>query len=166
MSIDVGVNVQANLDPIVQATPKGLSTLLSLLLGKRYIDARRQATLSAAQNTVDVQKILEGKGTFNQESGALVATPDSNNIRELVRAVVQEEEITNLINCTINAANDLSDKQILTKRKSPKSSCIAGEMRQSSSPRKLLKPYGERSFQKRYRPPIASAYEPWTLSRV
>ncbi|WFC68861.1 DUF2806 domain-containing protein [Achromobacter denitrificans] len=111
MSIDVGVSVQANLDPIVQATPKGLSTLLSLLLGKRYIDARRQATLSAAQNTVDAQKILEGKGTFNQESGALVATPDSDDIRELVRAVVQEEEITNLINCTISAANDLSNKQ-------------------------------------------------------
>ncbi|MCY1207127.1 hypothetical protein D9M72_187150 [compost metagenome] len=114
MNIDLGVKVQANLDPIVQATPKGLSTLLSLLFGKRYIDAGRQATLSAAQNAVDAKKIFEGKVTFNQESGALVEAPGRDDIRELVRAVVQEEEITNLINCTINAANDLSGNQSIS----------------------------------------------------
>lgn len=108
--LDIGVKVQANLDPIVNATPQGLSTLFSLLFKGRYTNAARQAALSAAQNFVDAQKILEGKAAFNQESGALVEThAGRNEIRELVREIVQEEEITNLISCTIHAARNIEE---------------------------------------------------------
>jgi hypothetical protein len=109
-NVDIAVKIQANLDPLVNATPKGLSTLLNLLFKKKYPEASRQAMLSEAQNRMDVQRILEGKATFHQESGALIEAPNSSKeIRELVREGLQEEEITNLISCTVHAASNISN---------------------------------------------------------
>jgi hypothetical protein len=109
-NVDVAIKVQANLDPLVNATPKGLSTLFNLLFKKRYREAARQAELSAAQNQVDAQKILEGRATFSEESGALIEiSSGKNEMRDLVREAIQEDEITNLINCAVKAANNMND---------------------------------------------------------
>lgn len=111
-SVDIAVKVQANLDPLVNATPKGLSTLFTLIFKNRYTEATRRAALSAAQNHVDGIKIIEGKATFNQETGALVEVfSGPNDIRALVREAIQEEEISNLISCTVHAANNVSEDQ-------------------------------------------------------
>lgn len=113
MNVDIGVKVQANLDPLVQATPKGLKTLLSLLFGKRYIEADRSARLSEAQNAVDVRKILQGEVTFDQATGGLLETSAGRNeIRALVREAIQDNEIANLISCTLNASKELEDDNI------------------------------------------------------
>lgn len=111
-NLDIGVKVQANLDPLVNATPQALGILCSLLFPKKYKEAARQSILAAAQNHVDSQKILGGQAVFNQNSGVLVETVNpSCELRELVRGVIQEEEITNLISCTIQAANQMQTDQ-------------------------------------------------------
>ncbi|MCE1238632.1 MAG: DUF2806 domain-containing protein [Azonexaceae bacterium] len=109
-NVDISVKVQANLDPLVNATPKGLSTLFTLIFRKRYPEAARHAVLSAAQNHVDSLKVLEGKATFNQENGALIEGFNGRTeLRELVREALQEEEISNLISCTMHAASNMKD---------------------------------------------------------
>lgn len=122
--IDIGLKLEANLNPIVNATPKALSTLLRLILGDRYSTASRLTMLSEAQNRVDVQRILEGKTTFNQESGSLVessstASNSSQGLRELIRDTLQEEEITNLISCIANAAVHIKDDKAIDTQTSP-----------------------------------------------
>ena len=113
MNVDIGVKVQANLDPLVQATPKGLKTLFSLLLGKRYIDADRAARLSEAQNAVDARKIIQGEATFDQVTGGLLETSTGRNeIRALVREAIQDNEIANLISCTVHASKDIANDKI------------------------------------------------------
>jgi len=122
--IDLGLKLEANLNPIVNATPRAISTLLRLILGDRYSAASRLTALSDAQNRADVQRILEGKATFNQESGTLVessstAGNDSKDLRELIRDTLQEEEITNLISCTVHAADHLKDDEAIETKASP-----------------------------------------------
>lgn len=122
--IDIGLNVEANLNPIVSATPKAISTLLRLILRDKYTEASRLTMLSEAQNRVDVQKILEGKLTFNHESGSLVensslADKDTKSFREIIRDILQEEEISNLISCTVQAAENLKDDETIETKASP-----------------------------------------------
>jgi len=107
-NVDVAVKLQANLDPLVNAAPKALDKIFNALFPK----SARRATLSTAQNQVDMQKILEGKASFNQETGALMEFHDKyTEICDLVRKTLQEEEITNLISCAIHAADNIQDVQ-------------------------------------------------------
>lgn len=123
-SIDIGLKVEANLNPIVNATPKAISTILRLILKDKYTEASRLTMLSEAQNRVDVQRILEGKVNFNYKSGSLIegyppTDIDVKSIREIIREILQEEEISNLISCTVQAAEHLKDDDAIETKASP-----------------------------------------------
>ncbi len=110
-NMDLCVKLEANLNPLVNATPNALSTLFTLVFGKKYTNAARQSILNAAQNQVDARRILEGKAFFDSESeGVVQGSAEHNEIRKMVQEIIQEEEITNLISCTVHAANSTKDQ--------------------------------------------------------
>lgn len=105
-NLDIGVKVKADLNPIVDATPRALSTIFNLVFNKRYAEAARKSLLSSAQNQVDAQKIINGIAAYDHKSGDLVeSVKEREEIRKLVREAIQEEEISNLISCTVHAAS-------------------------------------------------------------
>lgn len=105
-NLDIGVKLEANLNPIVNATPRALSTFFNLVFNKRYAEAARKTLLANAQNQVDAQKIINGIAAYDCKSGDLVeSVKDHGEIRKLVREAIQEEEISNLISCTVHAAS-------------------------------------------------------------
>lgn len=110
--VDLGIKVEANLNPVINATPGAVATLMRLLFKDKYSAAARLTLLSEAQNKVDVQRIIEGKAILDPESGALVAAPidtasDGKDLREFIKNTLQEEEIANLISCTLHAASNV-----------------------------------------------------------
>lgn len=105
ISTDISVNVSANLDPITNATPNGIRSVFNLLFWERHVKAERAIALAAAQNIVDTQKIANGSAFFDAESGRLIDEDSAKQeLRSLISQTIQEEEVANLIKCSIQAA--------------------------------------------------------------
>lgn len=98
-----GINVKADLAPVLTATPTGIKYIFNLLLGKKHVEAERMLKLADAQNTVDVKKILSGEATYDHSSQQLITTGTPSS-QLLISERIRSEEVSNLIECSVQAA--------------------------------------------------------------
>jgi len=99
-----GLNIKADLAPVLTATPTGLKFIFNLLLGKRHAEAERLIKLSDAQNAVDVKKIISGEAFFDHSTLKLVES-EQLPVNLLIAEKIRNEETSNLIECSMHAAN-------------------------------------------------------------
>ncbi|CAI3949217.1 DUF2806 domain-containing protein [Commensalibacter communis] len=107
INVDVSVSAKADLAPIIKATPKGFKYLSFLLFGKREANLEKYVRLSKAQTDVDEKGVLEGRLIFNAKENTLLPTPQ--NLKEQIVGAIQDEEIQNLIACSIKAAENIKE---------------------------------------------------------
>ncbi|MDI2113678.1 DUF2806 domain-containing protein [Commensalibacter nepenthis] len=109
INVDLGISIEikADLAPIIKATPKGFKYLSLLLFGKREVKNERYIRLLKAQTDVDEKEILEGKLLFNPKENTLLAT--SQNFKQQLVGAIQDEEIQNLIACSIKTAENVGE---------------------------------------------------------
>ncbi|APO80190.1 DUF2806 domain-containing protein [Pseudomonas putida] len=98
-----GINVNADLAPVLTATPTGIKYIFNLLFGKKHAEAERMLKLAEAQNAVDVRKILSGEATYDHSNHKLT-TANTGDPKLLVAEKVRIDEASNLIECSIQAA--------------------------------------------------------------
>jgi len=114
------IEIQADLNPLIESIPKALDMIFTILFKSRYENAKRRALLTAAQNKVDAEKIIEGNAIFTQENGVLLETADGyKKIQRLLIDLLQEEEIINIIKCGLHAASNIQDVPIHETENSP-----------------------------------------------
>lgn len=105
----IKVDVKADLTPILEATPKGLSYFYYLIFGKKHAASIRRLRLANAQDQIDVGKILSHQATYNHLSdNLLVSSPI--DIKEAIKQSIQDEEVNNLIMCSIKASNNIEEQ--------------------------------------------------------
>lgn len=107
INVDVNISAKADLAPIIRATPKGLKCLSFLLFGKRKANIERYIKLSKAQTDIDEKGIIEGKLIFNPKEETLRST--SQGLKQQIVGTTQDEEVQNLIACSIKAAENIKD---------------------------------------------------------
>lgn len=110
LKTDISLKVSANLDPITNATPNGIKSIFNLLFWDRHIKVERAIALAKAQTIVDTQKIIGGSAFFDPESGRLIDQDSAKQeLRSLISQTIQEEEVANIIKCSIQAAACMGD---------------------------------------------------------
>lgn len=102
--------IKADLAPVITATPTGLKYVFNLLLGKKHAAAERMIKLADAQNAVDIKKIMSGDAVYDQESNRLVEVRTLSS-KMLISEKIQEDEVTNLIECSMHAAAHIQDNE-------------------------------------------------------
>lgn len=103
-----GINIKADLDPVLAATPTGVRYIFNLLFGKKHIDAERMLKLANAQDSIDIKKIMSGEATYDHSTNKLV-TSIQTNPRLVIAERIQHEETENLIECSIHAATYINE---------------------------------------------------------
>lgn len=103
-----GISVKADLEPVMKAAPVGLRYIFNLLFGERHAEAERMLKLSNAQDAVDVKRIIAGEAYFDQSSQRLVEV-DKQNYKRLIVDGNQEDGISNLIGCSMHAAEYIQE---------------------------------------------------------
>lgn len=112
INIKADVEIKADLGPVITATPTGLRYIFNLLLGKKHAEAERMLKLADAQNLVDVKRIMDGNASYDLSSDRLIeAKSETSNPKQMVAEKIQDEEISNLINCAIQAAPYIHEKK-------------------------------------------------------
>lgn len=112
VNVDLGdsIEIKADLTPIIKATPKGFKYLSFLLFGKKEAGNERHIRLLKAQTDIDKKGILEGKLVFDPKDGTLL--PTSQGLKQQIVGAIQDEEIQNLIACSIKAAENIKENEI------------------------------------------------------
>lgn len=117
VNINMDVKASADFDPLIKATPKGLSRLFSLLFGKREAENLKYKILTAAQTQRECQQILSGKCDF--VDGQLVLIEDSMSTGCLNPMQVElEQQTRNLagnLRMAAEALKDIPDEKISDK---------------------------------------------------
>lgn len=101
------IEIKADLTPIIKAAPKGFKYFSFLLFGKREAKNERHIKLLKAQTDIDKKGILEGKLVFDPKEETLL--PTSQGLKQQIVGVIQDEEIQNLIACSIKAAENVKE---------------------------------------------------------
>lgn len=105
LKTDISLKVSASLDPITNATPNGIKSIFNLLFWDRHIKAERAIALARAQTIVDTQKIVDGLAIFDPESSRIIDQDSAKQeLRSLISQTIQEEEVANIIKCSIQAS--------------------------------------------------------------
>lgn len=110
VDIAMKTEIKADLAPVITATPTGLKYVFNLLLGKKHAAAERMIKLADAQNAVDIKKIMCGDAVYDQESNQLVEIRTVSP-KMLIAEKIQEDEVTNLIECSMHAAAHIQDNE-------------------------------------------------------
>lgn len=112
LNIKADLGIKADLEPVLNATPTGLKYIFNLLFGKKHAAAERMIRLADAQNEVDVKRIMAGDAFYDVSSGELIeATSEMKSPKSLVAEKIQDEEVSNLINCSVHAASYIRDNE-------------------------------------------------------
>ena len=110
LNADLSIKISANLDPITNATPNGIKSIFNLLFWDRHVKAERAIALAKAQTIVDTQKIIDGSAFFDIQSGRIIDQESAKQeLRSLISQTIQEEEVANIIKCSIQAAACMGD---------------------------------------------------------
>lgn len=105
-----GINVKADLAPVLTATPTGIKYIFNLLIGKKHAEAERMLKLAEAQNAVDVKRILSGEATYDHSSQQLIITGVPSS-QLLISERIRSDEVSNLIECSVQAAAYIEEKK-------------------------------------------------------
>lgn len=110
VNVDLGGSIEIKADCtdfINNATPRGISWVARLLGGRKSADTERYIRLLKARTDVDVKGILEGKLVFDPKEETLI--PTSQVFKQQIVGAIQDEEIQNLIACSIKAAENIKE---------------------------------------------------------
>lgn len=110
VNVDLGDSIEIKADftdLINNATPRGISWVARLLGGRKSADTERYIRLLKAQTDVDVKGISEGKSVFDPKEGTLL--PTSQGLKQQIVNAIKDEEILNLIACSIKAAENIKE---------------------------------------------------------
>lgn len=110
VDIEMKAEIKADMAPVITATPTGLKYVFNLLLGKKHAAAERMIKLADAQNAVDIKKIMSGDAVYDQESNRLVEIRTVSP-KILIAEKIQDDEVTNLIECSMHAAAHIQDNE-------------------------------------------------------
>lgn len=106
-----GINIKADLAPVLSATPTGIKYVFNLLFGKKHVETERMLKLADAQNTVDVKKILSGEAFYDHSKQQLVEPLGVTNSLLLIAEKIKIDEVSNLIDCSVQAAAYIDGEQ-------------------------------------------------------
>lgn len=110
VNVDLGDSIEIKADFtdfINNATPRGISWFARLLGGRKSADTERYIRLLKAQTDIDEKGILEGKLVFDPKEKTLL--PTSQGLKQQIVGAIQDEEIRNLIACSIKAAENVKE---------------------------------------------------------
>lgn len=106
----MNVEIKANADPIIQATPKAINRVFKLIFPKYVAKTERLIALSQAQTREDVNKIEKGESYYDLESHQLKKENISHYTSlDLIKDIVSDEEATNLLRCSLYASSYLEE---------------------------------------------------------
>lgn len=112
--INIGIEIKADLEPVLTSTPAGIRYIFNLLFGRKHAEAERALKLTDAQNNIDIKRIMSGAASYDIASGRLVEKrAEEENPRSLIARAMQEDEVSNLIDCSIQAASHISNQHSL-----------------------------------------------------
>lgn len=103
-----GINIKADLDPVLSATPTGVRYIFNLLFGKKHINAERMLKLASAQDSIDIKKIMSGEATYNHSTNKLITSTQATP-HLIIAERIQHEETENLIECSVHAATYIKE---------------------------------------------------------
>ena len=107
VDVKIDANVTANLDPIIEATPKGLRKLFSLPFARLEARNARYVALMAAQTEHDRELIYQGRAIFRD--GNIVKLEHKSPAIDNILQAEQHYELNNLVENLEIAAEALKD---------------------------------------------------------
>jgi|GEM_PF-2822818 len=114
MDIKITAKVNANFDPLIKATPKGMDKLFSLVFAKRQANNARHVALTAAQTEKEYEQILSGQAEFRD--GKFIALQHPKQIDDLNLLEIEErqstENLTGNLKVTAETLKDIPDEKI------------------------------------------------------
>lgn len=112
VNIKTDIEIKANLEPVINSTPAGIKYIFNLLFGRKHAEAERMLKLTDAQNSIDIKKILTGDASYDFSSGQLIDRKNEiQNPKALIAEKIQDEEVSNLISCSIHAAPYIKNQE-------------------------------------------------------
>lgn len=97
------------LGKLIDPTAKGFNKVFNTFFGKRYAQKMRHISLTHAQTQSDIKLIESGKASYNPEDNRLEIKHKSQEIKELIIASFQDDEIINTLKCLMKATEYVSD---------------------------------------------------------
>ncbi|GGZ77178.1 hypothetical protein GCM10007161_05410 [Ignatzschineria indica] len=114
------VNISGiKLSDLINPTAKGFNKVFNILFGKKYAKQIRHILLSQAQTEQDIKLIEAGQAFYNLEDKKIeVKNSSQEEIKELIVASFQEEEVINTIKClaaaTEHVHSDIDDETTIS----------------------------------------------------